>query len=54
MLFDTSISEQFPSLGMDLTLYTEQFKDENNMKKVQNLIETGLSILSKTITALQL
>ncbi|MFX1323598.1 MAG: hypothetical protein ACFE8N_01480 [Promethearchaeota archaeon] len=42
MLFDTSISEQFPSLGMDLILYTEQFKDENNMKKVQNLIEAGL------------
>lgn len=42
MLFDTSISEQFPSLGMELTLYTEQFKDEINMKKVQNLIEAGL------------
>ncbi|MFW9784904.1 MAG: hypothetical protein ACFFFB_21670, partial [Candidatus Heimdallarchaeota archaeon] len=42
MLFDTSISEQFPSLGMELTLYSEQFKDEINMKKVQNLIEAGL------------
>jgi len=42
MLFDTNISEQFPALNMELTLYTKQFEDEINMKKVQNLIEAGL------------
>jgi len=42
MLFDTAISEKFPSLDMELTLYTKQFEDEINMKKVQNLIEAGL------------
>ncbi|MFX1600405.1 MAG: hypothetical protein ACFFB6_07400, partial [Promethearchaeota archaeon] len=42
MLFDTSISEKFPSLNLELTLYTKQFEDEINMKKVQNLIEAGL------------
>lgn len=42
MLFDTTISENFPSMGMELTLYTKQFEDDINMKKVQNLIEAGL------------
>jgi len=42
MLFDTSISERFPSLNLELTLYSKQFEDEINMKKVQNLIEAGL------------
>lgn len=42
MLFDTSISEIFPSLNLELTLYSKQFEDEINMKKVQNLIEAGL------------
>jgi len=42
MLFDAKISEQFPSMEMDLTLYSKQFRDEINMKKVQNLIEAGL------------
>ncbi|MFX1532025.1 MAG: hypothetical protein ACFFBC_12990, partial [Promethearchaeota archaeon] len=39
MLFDTAVSEKFPTLDMELTLYTNQFEDEINMKKVQNLIE---------------
>ncbi|MFX1345018.1 MAG: hypothetical protein ACFFAI_07900 [Promethearchaeota archaeon] len=42
MLFDTAVSEKFPTLDMELTLYTNQFEDEINMKKVQNLIEAGL------------
>jgi len=42
ILFDKEISESFPSRSLDLTLYTEQFQDEANMKKVQNLIETSL------------
>ena len=42
MLFDTNISEQFPSMNLELSLYTKQFEDEDNMKKVQNLIEAGL------------
>ena len=42
MLFDKELSEKFPSLSLDLTLYTEQFEDEINMKKVQNLIEASL------------
>ncbi|MCK4687209.1 MAG: hypothetical protein KAT66_03705 [Candidatus Lokiarchaeota archaeon] len=42
ILFDKDISESFPSRSLDLTLYTEQFQDEANMKKVQNLIETSL------------
>ncbi len=42
ILFDINISETFPSRSLDLTLYTEQFQDEANMKKVQNLIETSL------------
>jgi len=42
MLFDNEISEKFPSLGLDLNLYTEQFEDEVNMTKVQMLIEASL------------
>jgi hypothetical protein len=42
MLFDTTVSEKFPSMNMELTLYTNQFEDEVNMKKVQTLIEAGL------------
>jgi len=42
MLFDSNISENFPSMNLELTLYTKQFEDEINMKKVQNLIEAGL------------
>ncbi len=42
LLFDASISEKYPSLEMELTLYNKQFEDEVNMRKVQNLIEAGL------------
>jgi len=42
ILFDTNISERFPALNLELTLYSKQFEDEINMKKVQNLIEAGL------------
>ncbi|MFX1426403.1 MAG: hypothetical protein ACFFBE_08115 [Promethearchaeota archaeon] len=42
MLFDANISESFPSMDMELTLYAKQFEDDINMKKVQNLIEAGL------------
>ncbi|MHA2182758.1 MAG: hypothetical protein ACXAAH_15165, partial [Promethearchaeota archaeon] len=42
MLFDAKISESFPSLNMELILYSKQFEDEINMKKVQNLIEAGI------------
>ena len=42
LLFDSSISEKYPSLDMELTLYNKQFEDEANMRKVQNLIEAGL------------
>jgi maltose alpha-D-glucosyltransferase/alpha-amylase len=42
MLFDTNVSEKFPSMNMKLTLYNDQFEDDVNMKKVQNLIEAGL------------
>lgn len=42
ILFDKKISEIFPSLSLDLTLHTEQFEDEVNMLKVQQLIEAGL------------
>ncbi|MHA2036055.1 MAG: hypothetical protein ACW98X_06450 [Promethearchaeota archaeon] len=42
MLFDTKISEKFPSMNMELTLYSKQFEDEINMRKVQILIEAGL------------
>jgi len=42
ILFDASLSEKFPALDLELTLYSKQFEDEANMKKVQNLIEAGL------------
>lgn len=42
MLFDTNISERFPSLDLELILYNKQFEDDVNMKKVQNLIEASL------------
>jgi hypothetical protein len=42
MLFDKKITETFPSLSMELTLYSEQFEDDINMKKVRNLIEASL------------
>jgi hypothetical protein len=42
ILFDASISEEFPKLNLELTLYSKQFEDNVNMKKVQTLIEAGL------------
>ncbi|MFX1354228.1 MAG: hypothetical protein ACFFGP_09730, partial [Promethearchaeota archaeon] len=42
ILFDKQISELFPSMSLDLTLYIEQFQDEVNMRQVQNLIEASL------------
>ncbi len=42
MLFDATISEKFPKMDLELTLYSKQFEDDTNMKKVQNLIEAGL------------
>ena len=42
MLFEKKISETFPAMSMELTLYSEQFEDEINMSKVRNLIEASL------------
>jgi hypothetical protein len=42
ILFDSKISEMFPMLSLELTLYSKQFEDDINMKKVQTLIEAGL------------
>ncbi|MFX0057335.1 MAG: hypothetical protein ACFE85_09130 [Candidatus Hodarchaeota archaeon] len=42
VLFDKKISELFPSMSLELNLYTEQFQDEINMAKVQTLIEASL------------
>jgi hypothetical protein len=42
MLFEKDITEKFPQLSLKLTLYQEQFQDEVNMNKVQNLIEASI------------
>ena len=42
LLFDINISETFPNMSMELTLYSNQFEDELNMSKVRNLIEASL------------
>ena len=42
MLFDKKITETFPTLSLELKLYSEQFEDEINMTKVRNLIEASL------------
>ena len=42
IFFEKEISEFFPSMSLNLTLYTDQFQDEINMKQVQNLIEASL------------
>ena len=42
MLFEEDITEKFPQLSLKLTLYQEQFQDEVNMNKVQNLIEASI------------
>ena len=42
ILFDKDIIEKFPSLSLDLSLYTEQFEDDIRKEEVQNLIEASL------------
>ena len=42
MLFDKTISETFPNMSLELTLYSEQFEDEINMQQVRILIEASL------------
>lgn len=42
ILFDKKLSENFPLHSLYLTLFTEQFEDEKNMRNVQTLIEAGL------------
>jgi len=42
ILFDKEIIEKFPSLSLDLTLYSEQFQDDIRMRDVQTLIEASL------------
>ncbi len=42
ILFDKKLSENFPLHSLYLTLYTEQFEDESNMRNVQSLIEAAL------------
>ncbi|MFX0020271.1 MAG: hypothetical protein ACFFAK_01375 [Promethearchaeota archaeon] len=42
LFFEKEISELLPSMSLNLTLYTDQFQDDINMKQVQNLIEASL------------
>jgi len=42
ILFDKDIIEEFPSLSLELSLYSEQFQDDIRKEEVQNLIETSL------------
>lgn len=42
ILFDKDIIEEFPSLSLELSLYTEQFQDDIRKEEVQNLIEASL------------
>ena len=42
ILFDKEVSETFPSLSLDLSLYSEQFQDEISMGEVQNFVEASL------------
>ncbi|MFX1449171.1 MAG: hypothetical protein ACFFCG_13750, partial [Promethearchaeota archaeon] len=42
VLFDKKVTEIFPNMSMELTLYSEQFEDEINLSKVRNLIEASL------------
>ena len=42
MLFDKTLSETFPKMSLELTLYAEQFEDNYNLLKVRNLIEASL------------
>jgi hypothetical protein len=54
ILFDVNVSEEFPKLNLELTLYSKQFEDNANMKKVQTLIEAGLYPDRYTFTIEQL
>jgi len=42
LLFDKKISEMFPSLKLELSLYDEQFEDDLYLVKARNFIEAGL------------
>ncbi len=42
ILFDKTISESFPIHSLKLSLYEDQFRDDTNMKRVQQLIEASL------------
>ena len=42
ILFDKKISEMFPSMNLELTLYDEQFEDDQYLVKARNFIEAGL------------
>ena len=42
LLFDKKISEMFPSMELELSLYDEQFEDDHYLVKARNFIEAGL------------
>ena len=42
LLFDKKISEMFPSMNLELTLYEDQFEDDQYLVKARNFIEAGL------------
>ena len=42
LLFDKKISEIFPSLELELSLYDEQFEDDHHLVKARNFIEASL------------
>jgi hypothetical protein len=42
ILFEKKVTEEFPDYSLELSLYQEQFQDEENMEKVQNLIEASI------------
>jgi len=42
LLFDKKISEKFPSMKLELSLYDEQFEDDHYLVKARNFIEAGL------------
>jgi len=42
ILFEKTVTEEFPDYSLELSLYPEQFQDEKNMEKVQNLIEASI------------
>ena len=42
LLFDKKISEKFPSMELELSLYDEQFEDDHHLVKVRDFIEASL------------